>query len=101
MNFALTEEQTAIIDALTKVTASHKALSPSQVLQHAVYSTKLERDLSEAGFLDLGLSALDSLCTCVLIVSELAQLPVCVEATGSALVRPAIRPDAPPPVALI
>lgn len=100
MNFQPTEEQTAILDALARVLAPYQTVDHTAVVQRTIYATELEKTLKSAGFFDLG-DADDAPLTAALIVAEIARLPVCVEVSGSLLVRPTVCPQAEGPIAVI
>lgn len=101
MIFSPTEDQAMIVDALARLTARHATIDMNNAVKRTVYSRELEAELAESGFLDVGVGDRDAAVTSALIVGELAKLPVAVEATGTALVRPTAFPDRPGPVALI
>ena len=101
MNFEITEDQTAILDALARVLGPYRSVTPLEVVRRAVYSPALQDALAEGGFLDLALTEPDACISCALIVAEIAKLPQCVEGAATALVRPAVCPDAEVPLAII
>jgi len=100
MNFEPSEDQANALAALERILQPFRTLGPADMVRPTVYSTRLHRELTDAGFLDIG-SDPESRITAALIVAELATLPVCVEATASILVRPDVCPAAPTPLALL
>jgi alkylation response protein AidB-like acyl-CoA dehydrogenase len=101
MNFELTAEQTSILDAVSRVLAPYRSIDHTSVVQRTIYASELERTLAKGGFLSIGGGDAESRVTAALIVAEIARLPVCLEATASLLVRPAVCPEALGPIALI
>lgn len=101
MNFELTEDQTAILDALDRVLAPYRSVTPLEVVNRSVYSSALQGALAEGGFLDLAQSEADACVSCALIVAEIAKLPQCAEGAATALVRPVVCPEAAVPLAII
>jgi hypothetical protein len=100
MNFEPSEDQANALAALDRILQPFRTLGPTDMVRPNVYSNGLHRELTEAGFLDIG-SDPEGRMTGALIVAELATLPVCVEATASILVRPDVCPGAPAPLALL
>jgi hypothetical protein len=101
VNFELTEDQIAILDALDRILSPYKSVGPSEVVHRFVYSAALQDSLADGGFLDLGLTESDASVTCALMIAEIAKLPRCVESVATALVRPAVCPEAQAPLAII
>jgi hypothetical protein len=100
MNFEPSEDQANALAALDRILQPFRTLGPTDMVRPNVYSNGLHRELTDAGFLDIG-SDPEGRMTGALIVAELATLPVCVEATASILVRPDVCPGAPAPLALL
>jgi hypothetical protein len=100
MNFEPSEEQANALAALDRILQPFRTLGPTDVVRPSVYSSRLHRELTDAGFLDIG-SDPQGRMTGALVVAELATLPVCVEATATILVRPDVCPAAPSPLALL
>lgn len=100
MNFEPSEDQANALAALERILQPFRTLGPTDLVRPNVYSSRLHGELTAAGFLDIG-SDPEGRMTGALIVSELATLPVCVEATASILVRPDVCPAAPAPLALL
>jgi hypothetical protein len=100
MNFEPSEDQANALAALDRILQPFRTLGPTDMVRPNVYSNGLHRELTDAGFLDIG-SDPEGRMTGALVVAELATLPVCVEATASILVRPDVCPAAPTPLALL
>ncbi len=99
MNFDLNEDQAGVSSFLEKMLAPFRqAWKPGQRFE---YSHELDRQIEQAGFLDVANE--DSLGTLVaaLMVYEVARLPVSVEVAASALVRPRVCPELPRPLSII
>lgn len=101
MNFEPTEEQHSILAALDRLLAPYRAVSPTEVINACIYSSKLAQALEEAGFYDAGARDADASATAALIVAEIAKLPVCVEVAATLLVRPHLVPQLAGVVALV
>lgn len=103
MDLALSEDQTAILDAVDSLTRPFAA----PVLHEAGFaltSAELDRELGEGGFLDVGFDPELGAVAAALVVERLARLPYATEAAASALVRPLLGPtpdDLPRPVCVI
>lgn len=100
MNFEPSEEQVNALSALDRILQPFRTLGPSDLVRPSVYSTRLQSELTEAGFLEIGTDPAGRM-TGALIIAELAKLPVCVEANASILVRPVVCPEAAAPLALL
>ncbi|MEA3183267.1 MAG: hypothetical protein QOI59_6790 [Gammaproteobacteria bacterium] len=100
MNFEPSEDQANALAALDRILQPFRTLGPTDIVRPNVYSSRLHRELTDAGFLDIG-SDPEERMTGALVVAELATLPVCVEATASILVRPDVCSAAPAPLALL
>jgi len=98
MDFDHNENQSEILNGLDSVIASFSTEPPHEGALH-VWAGDLDRELAEAGYLDLvasGLELLDG----ALVVERLARLPVTVEAATSILLAPALGLELPRPYAL-
>lgn len=100
MNFEPNEEQANALAALDRILQPFRTLGPSDLVRPSVYSSRLQSELTEAGFLEIGTDQAGRV-TGALVVAELAKLPVCVEASASILVRPGVCPEAAAPLALL
>jgi hypothetical protein len=99
MKLALTSDQSQILDAVDSL-ARPFAGPPLHDTSLALTSDKLDRELEEGGFLDVGFDPDLGAVTAALVVERLARLPYAVEAALSALVRP-LFPDLPRPFCLV
>lgn len=101
MDFALTEEQAALIAALQDILADHAELPQSDRLRSHCFDQKLQRLLEENGYLSAGrdMGPLEA----ALIVMEVARLATVVEVGASALVAPRVLPqeEIATPIALL
>lgn len=98
MDFDLNENQSEILNGLDSVIAAFSTEPPHEGALH-VWAGDLDRELAEAGYLDLvasGLELLDG----ALVVERLARLPVTVEAATSILLAPTLGVELPRPYAL-
>jgi Acyl-CoA dehydrogenase, C-terminal domain len=100
MNFEPNEEQANALSALDRILQPFRTLGPDDLVRPSVYSSRLQGELTDAGFLDIDTDPAGRV-TGALVVAELAKLPVCVEATASILVRPGVCPGAAGPMALL
>ncbi|MET0250579.1 MAG: acyl-CoA dehydrogenase family protein [Novosphingobium sp.] len=87
MDLALTDDQTAIIDAVDSLTRPYAAPALHDAGM-ALVSDELDRALADGGFLDIAFDPDLGPVTAALLVERLARLPYAVEAAASALVRP-------------
>lgn len=99
MELALTSDQSQILDAVDSL-AKPFASPPLHDTGFALTSDKLDRELEEGGFLEVGFDPDLGPVTAALVVERLARLPYAVEAAFSALVRP-LFPDLPRPFCLV
>jgi alkylation response protein AidB-like acyl-CoA dehydrogenase len=87
MDLSLSPEQLELHAAIGKLLDRHRKL-PQALPVHRVESADLQRDLADAGYLDVarteGFGPVDA----VLLVAAIAQLPYVMEAGASALVAP-------------
>jgi hypothetical protein len=101
MNFAPSDEQTAILDALDRIVSPFKHADAKQVVQRAIYPADLEATLRESGFMDIGIADSEARVSSAMIIAEVAKLPVCLEVAASLLIRHVVCPDAAGPIALL
>lgn len=91
MNFALDEDQDALVAALQAILADHDATTPEQRLTFCRFDAALQETLAANGFLDAA-RAIGPL-EAALVVLEAARLPVVTEVAASGLVAPMALPD--------
>lgn len=100
MDFALTDDQSAVLDAIDALARPYADV-PAESHGFHLYSAALDAALEEGGFLDIaGVEELGPI-TAVLAVERVAALPFCTEFAASALLRPLLPPDLPGPLCLI
>jgi len=99
MELALSSDQSQILDAVDSLAKPFVGV-PMHDTGFALTSDKLDRELEEGGFLDVGFDPDLGAVTAALVVERLARLPYAVEAAVSALVRP-LFPDLPRPFCLV
>ena len=99
MELSLTSDQSQILDAVDSL-AKPFVGAPLHDTGFALVSDKLDRELEEGGFLDVGFDPELGAVTAALVVERLARLPYAVETAFSALVRP-LFPDLPRPFCLV
>jgi alkylation response protein AidB-like acyl-CoA dehydrogenase len=87
MDLALTDDQTAILDAVDSL-AKPFASAPLHEAGFALASEELDQALAEGGFLDIAFDPDLGTISAALLVERVARLPYAVEAASSALVRP-------------
>lgn len=101
MDFKLTEEQSALVEAVQAILTDHSELAVSDRHGFCHFDHKLQHLLLENGFLDAGrdLGALEA----ALVTIEAARIPATVEVGASAVVGARLLPDArvEGPIALI
>jgi alkylation response protein AidB-like acyl-CoA dehydrogenase len=99
MNFELSEDQRAVLDAVDRLAERHGA-TPA-VPERYQYSVQLERDLEAAGFFDcMTIEELGTVTACASVMA-VARLPLCAETAASSLIAPWLCPDLPRPFALL
>jgi len=91
MDYRLTEDQAALVSALQSILKDYSSLPQSARLAYHYYDPDLQRVLTEGGFLDAAreMGPLEA----ALVVTEIARIPVSVEAGVSALVAPLLLPE--------
>ncbi|MFC4313856.1 acyl-CoA dehydrogenase family protein [Steroidobacter flavus] len=101
MDFKLTEEQSALVEAVQAILADHSELAVSNRQGFCHFDHKLQHLLLENGFLDAGrdLGALEA----ALVTIEASRIPATVEVGASAVVAARLLPDerVEGPIALI
>lgn len=100
MDLALTDDQVAILDAIDSLTRPYAGASLHDA-GFALTDPRLDRDLAENGFLDVGFDPDLGVVSAALIVERLARLPQAVEAAASALIRPLLGDNHPRPLCLV
>ena len=100
MNFALNEDQQALVDSIQSIRRRYAALPMPHKRDRSYFAADLQRTLTEGGYFDTAreIGTLEA----ALIVIEIAQSPCVVETGASALVVPHLPVDeVTGPVALI
>ncbi|MET0984291.1 MAG: acyl-CoA dehydrogenase family protein [Steroidobacteraceae bacterium] len=100
MDYALNEDQTALVAALQAMLQDHAEIPQSARSSYCYFDAQLQQKLADAGFLDARreLGSLEA----ALVVLETARVPVMVEAGASTLVAPELLNDSlPGPIALV
>ncbi len=100
MDLSLTDDQVAILDALSALAKPYGGAASHEV-GFALTSDALDRELADNGFLDVAFDPELGAVTAALIVTVLAKMPHAVEAAASALVRPLLGDDLPRPLCLV
>jgi alkylation response protein AidB-like acyl-CoA dehydrogenase len=99
MELELSQDQTLFQSSLDTLLAKYRQ-SPRDHAEYVQYSGELQRELGEAGFLNIclqdGFGTLDA----ALMTESIARLPCSVEVAASALMRHALRRELDGPVAL-
>ncbi|WP_425999949.1 acyl-CoA dehydrogenase family protein [Caulobacter sp. DWR1-3-2b1] len=99
MELALTNDQTAILDAVDSLARPFASASIHDA-GFALVSDRLDQELADGGFLDVAFDPDLGAGSAALVVERLARLPYAVEVAASALVRP-LFPDLPRPFCLV
>ena len=102
MRYEPNEDQAALIAALERLTASEDArwaVAPGEA--RCDWSARLDALIEENGFFDAAAEETLGPVAAAETVRRLAALPVLVEASASALLRPALAPDLPRPLAVL
>jgi alkylation response protein AidB-like acyl-CoA dehydrogenase len=104
MDFELSSDQAALVDAVTVMVGRHAELRKGETLRPMYYSygDALDRDLMDNGFLDILRSEDFGPLEAGLMIAEVARSPHAVEVVASALVAPSLWPELtlPRPIAL-
>lgn len=99
MELSLNQDQSVILDAVDGLCRPY-LVPPADSRYFALTSAALDRDLAEAGFLDVGFDPDLGTLTAALVLDRLARLPFATEAAASLLVRPLLGP-LPGPLCLV
>lgn len=100
MDYALNEDQAALVSALQSLLQDHAEIPQSARLDYSYFDARLQQQLKDAGFLDARreLGSLEA----ALVVIETAKVPAAVEVGASALVAPELTNESlPGPIALV
>jgi alkylation response protein AidB-like acyl-CoA dehydrogenase len=91
MNFSLTDEQAALVEAVQSILEDHADLAQADRHGFCHYDTGLQHLLDENGFLEAGreLGALEA----ALVVLETSRIPAVVEVANTALVAAMVLPE--------
>jgi Acyl-CoA dehydrogenase, C-terminal domain len=100
MDLSLNADQIAILDALESLTRPFAEV-PVGDASFALSSERLDRELAEGGFLDVGFDPDLGIGTAALVVERLARLPYATEAAMSAIVRPLLGEGVSGPICLV
>ena len=99
MNFELSEDQRAVLDAVDRLVERHR--TTLAVPERCHYSVELERALEAVGFFDcMTIEELGTVTACASVMA-VARLPLCAEAAASSLIAPWLCPELPRPFALL
>lgn len=99
MNFELSEDQRAVLDAVNRLVERHRT-TPA-LAERYQYSVELERDLEAAGLLDcMTIEELGAVTACASVMA-LAHLPLSAETGASSLIAPWLCPEMPRPYAVL
>lgn len=91
MDFALSDEQTTLVEAVQSILEDHAELSQSERHSYFHYDQRLQDALTDNGFLDVGrqIGSVEA----VLVIIEAARLPAVVEVAGTALIAAKLMPE--------
>ena len=92
MQFSLSSEQQALLDAVQPLLAKHREPPQAERIQRSIYDRGLDRALDEGGFYDLVREADYGPLEGALLVDAIGRLPVVVESAASILVGPQLLP---------
>ncbi len=99
MDFAQTEEQNTLLDALEKL-LSQVGFEVADG-QRSFFSMSLDEALGESGLMDATAEPDFGVPTAALVVEQVSRLPAIVEVGASSFLRPLICPEVPRPLAVI
>jgi len=100
MDFRLTADQSALVEAIDKLAAQFEA-KPTQFRGFALLGHELDKELEEGQYFDIAqVPELGALCA-AMAVERLARLPYATEIALSMLVRPQLAGEWPRPLAVI
>ncbi len=100
MDFTLSEDQSAIQCALDKL-AEEFALVPAEFHKFALVNDKLENELEEGQYFDIGAIPELGALSAALAVERLARLPSTCETALSMIVRPMLDMELPRPFSVV
>jgi alkylation response protein AidB-like acyl-CoA dehydrogenase len=100
MDFTLSEDQSAIQGALDKL-AEEFALVPAEFHKFALVNDKLENELEEGQYFDIGAIPELGALSAALAVERLARLPYTCETALSMIVRPMLDMELPRPFSVV
>ena len=100
MDFTLNEDQSAIESALDKL-AEEFALVPAEFHKFALVNDKLENELEEGQYFDIGAIPELGALSAALAVERLARLPYTCETALSMIVRPMLDMELPRPFSVV
>jgi hypothetical protein len=100
MDFTLNEDQAAIESALDKL-AEEFALVPAEFHKFALVNDKLENELEEGQYFDIGAIPELGALSAALAVERLARLPYTCETALSMIVRPMLDMELPRPFSVV
>lgn len=100
MDFTLNEDQSAIESALDKL-AEEFALVPAEFHKFALVNDKLEHELEEGQYFDIGAIPELGALSAALAVERLARLPYTCETALSMIVRPMLDMELPRPFSVV
>lgn len=100
MDFTLSEDQSAIQGALDKL-AEEFALVPAEFHKFALVNDKLEHELEEGQYFDIGAIPELGALSAALAVERLARLPYTCETALSMIVRPMLDMELPRPFSVV
>ena len=100
MDFTLSEDQSAIATALDKL-AEAFALVPAEFHKFALVNDKLENELEEGQYFDIGAIPELGALSAALAVERLARLPYTCETALSMIVRPMLDMELPRPFSVV
>lgn len=100
MDFTLNEDQSAIESALDKL-AEEFALVPAEFHKFALINDKLENELEEGQYFDIGAIPELGALSAALAVERLARLPYTCETALSMIVRPMLDMELPRPFSVV
>jgi hypothetical protein len=100
MDFTLSEDQSAIADAIDKL-AQQFSLVPSDFHRFALVGDELDRELEEGQYFDIGAIPELGALSAALAVERLARVPYAAETALSMVVRPQLDIELPRPFSLV
>ncbi|MGE0384106.1 MAG: acyl-CoA dehydrogenase family protein [Gammaproteobacteria bacterium] len=102
MELSLSSDQRALLDSLEPLLEHHREIPQSERRSRCYYSRGLERDLADAGYLDILRTEGNTALEAALVVDAVAALPVTAEVATSVLVAPQVLPpEVPRPFSIL